>query len=137
MARTWVVYTLAAVLMWGLWGLTSKLAVRHIDPRSAVVYKSVGIVVVTLLVLAWVGFAPATSRPGVSWAFASGLFSAAGGVLLLLALRRGAASAVFPLSALYPAVVVVLAAVVLREPVTLQRAMGVVLAVAAGMLLTL
>lgn len=76
-------------------------------------------------------------RRGLLLALVGGVADAAGNGLLLLGLRLGDLTVISVLTALYPAGTIILAALVLRERITLLQAGGLVLAVAAGAMLAL
>lgn len=74
---------------------------------------------------------------GLWAALVAGAFGGAGYVLFMKALKTGKASVVMPLTALYPAVTVVLAVAFLGERLTPVRAAGIALAILAAILLSL
>jgi drug/metabolite transporter (DMT)-like permease len=84
--------------------------------------------------------APSATRglaPALRLALLCGVADAGANVLILLGLRLGDLTVMSVLTALYSAVTVVLAAVVLRERLTRSQVVGLVLALAAAVLLAL
>jgi uncharacterized membrane protein len=70
------------------------------------------------------------ARPDVAPIAGSGLFDVCANAIVLLAVRRGLLSLVAPVAALYPAMTVMLARVVLHERIGRQRVVGLALGLA-------
>ncbi|MBM4293685.1 MAG: DMT family transporter [Deltaproteobacteria bacterium] len=133
--EVWFKYSLMAMALWGLWGVLSKVATRHLPPQGVYLLTITGHLAVLTYVLSQ-GF-PLTWQPvGVAAALAAGLCMAFGLLAFFFALARGEASVVVPVTALYPVVTVILSLALLQESFTLRRAAGVVLAVAAVWLIS-
>jgi len=69
-------------------------------------------------------------------ALVAGVFGGAGYIFFVKALEHGKASVVIPLTALYPAVTAIIALIILREKISLYQGIGIVLAIAAAILLS-
>jgi len=82
---------------------------------------------------------PAARIPASAWwlAIACGVVDSSANAIMLVALRLGELSVVSALTAMYPAGTIILAALVLRERVAAVQWLGLVLALAAGVLLAL
>ena len=132
----WVLLSVLALLCWGLYGFFPKVAVGYIAPRSVLLFQSLGTLTIGVISLISLGFRPQLHWKRTSFAILSGLAGAVGGLFYLLAVQRGRLSTTSALTALYPALTIVLAATVLREPITLRQAAGMALAVVAVMLLS-
>jgi len=135
----WMTYSLAAFLIWGVWGFLGKLASRTLGHKPLVVFSLAGYLVVFLVAVAlgWGRGAFQAGRPGALLAVATGLASGIAYVFFYLAIGRGEASRIVTITALYPVVSFVLAALILREPVTWTKAAGTLLAVGGLVLLSL
>ena len=70
-------------------------------------------------------------QQGLKYATGAGLGSYFGSLAFLLAVDRGSASVVVPLTAMYPLVTILLGVMVLKERLTGSHKVGVVLAFAA------
>lgn len=70
-------------------------------------------------------------------AILAGILGSLGYVFFIKALERGKASIVIPLTALYPAITVVFALLLLKEKITVLQALGIVLALVATILMSL
>jgi transporter family protein len=83
------------------------------------------------------GLGPVTWRPwGVGAALGAGIAMAVGLLFFLEALAMGPATMVVPLTALYPAVTVILCWIFLEEALTLRHLSGLALALGAVWLLS-
>jgi len=132
----WLGFSLVALGLWGVWGFLGKVAAQNL-PSSVVYLLTISghlVVVVYLLVS---GLGPVSWQPwGVGAAVVSGIAMAVALLFFLEALARGPAMVVVPLTALYPAVTVVLSGIFLKEALTLRHLVGLVLALAAVWLLS-
>lgn len=135
--NSWLFPAVGAMLCFGLWGFFPKLAVLYLDPRSALVYQSMGGLLVGLLVLASLKFAPAFHAKGVLFAVLTGIAGVGGTLCFMAAAARGRISLVVSITALYPLITIVLAAVFLKEPLTIKHLAGMACAVAAILLLSI
>lgn len=133
---SWLSASLAALVCFGFWGFFPKLAVAYLDPRSALVYQTLGGLLVGLLVLISLKFSPAFHPQGVLFALLTGMAGVAGTLCFFAAASRGRISLVVSLTALYPLITIALAAIFLKEPLTLKQLAGMVCAVAAILLLS-
>jgi len=133
----WLIFAVLSLLLYGLWGFFPKLAIdQGIEPRSILVYETIGTAAVALIVLAFIGFKPDLNGKGFSFALLAGTAGALGSLFFLLALSRGKTSVVVTMTALYPLVVIVLSFFVLKEPVTLKQGIGIIFALIAMVLLS-
>jgi bacterial/archaeal transporter family protein len=130
----WLIYALCSTVLYGCWGFFSKLATNHINSYSVLIYETLGTVLVALFVLVRLEFKPQVEAWGIFYALLIGIFGVLATLFFLLAVSQGQASVVITLTALYPVVSIVLAAVILRESITLRQGMGIALAIAAMLL---
>ena len=134
--ENWLIPASAALIIYGLWGFLPKLAVTYITPTSAVIYEVAGAILVGLISLCWVGFQPETHPKGILFAVLTGIAGMLGTLFFFVAASRGKISVVVSMTALYPLITILLAAIFLREPITAKQIMGMLCAVAAIVLLT-
>lgn len=134
--ESWLLPASAALIIYGLWGFFPKLAVTYISPTSALIYEVAGAMLVGLLSLFWVGFHPETHPKGILFAVLTGVAGMLGTLCFFAAASRGKLSVVVSMTALYPLITILLAAIFLREPVTAKQVLGMFCAVAAILLLT-
>lgn len=126
--KDWFLPAISIPIIWGLWGLFPKLAVRYISIPSAMLFEIVGVVIFGIFFLIFVGFRPEIHPIGVAFAFFAGVFGSLGAFLYLIAVSRGKVSVIVFISALYPVVTIALAYILLREPITIKEGIGMALA---------
>lgn len=126
------------IVAWGSWGVFSKLAVERIDQQVLVWGSLITVPVVFLIYLAVSGqLVPLKMHgPGVTFAVLGGVGAALGTVCFYLLLARERVSLTVPMTALYPAVTVILSVLFLREHLSGAHVLGIVFAVAAVALLS-
>ncbi len=122
------------LLLWGLWGFCYKLSVERLPATVVLLMASVG-----GLVVAGALFATTSQRlvlsPYLMLAFVAGLIGNLGTFFFIKALESQKLSIVVPLTALYPLVSLVLAAIFMGERLQLRHWLGAILATFAGALL--
>jgi transporter family protein len=135
--QTWFIFALAALLLWGVWGLFPKLATNYLSPASVFVFSGIGNVLVLIVVLVFLNFRPDVHPRGITFAILAGLLGTLATIPFLYAISKGKASVVVPLASMYPLVTIVLSLLILREPMTLKQGAGIVLALIALLLFAL
>ncbi|MBI3321021.1 MAG: EamA family transporter [Candidatus Omnitrophica bacterium] len=135
-AFLWAVLT---ACIWGVVPLMEKLGLGAVSPTAGVMVRSLG-VVFGLLLFGFFG-RPWLSLRGLGWSsilwLVSGGFLASfvGQLAFYRALKSGAVSQITPVAGAYPLVAAILGWVVLREPLTAARALGVVCVIVGVFLL--
>lgn len=134
--KEWLVYSALATFVWGFWGFLPKLSTARLDARSALIYGVCGSLAVGLWVAVQQGRGIAFEPMGFVFAFLTGLCGSLGGLFFLHAIKTGPVSLVICLTALYPAISVLLAMLILKEPVTAKQWAGIFLAICSMMLVS-
>ena len=134
--QNWLIYALTATAIYGFWGFFPKLASDYLDPKSAMVYQTLGRVVGAMVILATLRFRLPVHGKGITFSMLAGIAGVVGTQFLLMALNEGKASVVVPVTALYPIGVILLAVLILKETLTLRQVGGILLSLAAIYLLT-
>jgi len=131
----WLIPTLTYVVTLGALGVTSKLALRTMGWQDLVVWTASAYAVgaIVLLVLGQGHF---NTGPDVGWALLSAVIVVSSLVLLYVALGNGEASKVIPITAAYPAVTLIGAALFLSESITTAKVAGMLLVLAGVVVLT-
>jgi transporter family protein len=134
----WLVHCVIALLLWGVWGLVSKLLTDRVGSVEGQVLFSFGGLPVALFGAWKVGRrALVASTAGIGYAVTGlGFLAAAGNLCFFGALAAGPVSLVSPAISVYPLVTVCLAIFLLRERISLPQACGIVMAVAGLVLLS-
>ncbi|MBW4493915.1 MAG: EamA family transporter [Oscillatoria princeps RMCB-10] len=130
-AETWLIYALMSGLIYGLWGIFGKLATNFTDPKSALIYEVIGGLVVAFAVLVKTGFQLQVDSLGIFYGICTGISAMVATLFFLMAVSQGPVSIVGTITALYPTVTILLAFLILKEPISLRQAVGMALAVAA------
>ncbi len=134
-----IFYSVITIFLWGLWGFFGKLAINRKMPPVSIFLAEVVIcllcgVVVLLLVLHGQDHVPWRESWNI-FGFLSGTCLASGLIFYYFALQNGHATVVVPLTALYPAVTVVLSYAILRERPSSIQWIGFLLVIAGAFLL--
>ncbi|HXX21605.1 MAG TPA: EamA family transporter [Terriglobia bacterium] len=135
----WLVFSLLAVLFFGLWGTISKLVSNEMSPSMYQVAFAVGLLPVLAVVLCPSQLSVRdVQKRGMFLAFVTGILGGTGNMALYKSLDVGGKAAiVVPASSLYSVVTVVLAYLLLKERVSRSQKLGLVLAFVAIYLLSL
>jgi transporter family protein len=133
----WLILAICCVTFWGVWGFLAKLATaKGMHPVALSAVSSL-----TTALTAWLAFfflagAPWEKTYGhIPFALGVGVLGSLGAIAFFLALHHGRASLVVPLSALYPAITILLSFFLLGERPTPLQGLGIVLAMIASLLL--
>ncbi|HLC71605.1 MAG TPA: EamA family transporter [Candidatus Nanoarchaeia archaeon] len=135
--KEWFVFAILALIMWGLWGFFPKLSTNYINPKSALVYEVLGSVIVGVIIFFLVGFKPEVHPKGIIFALLTGIAATLGTLFFLYAVSRGKASTTVVITALYPLITIMLALLILHEPISLKQGIGMLLALAAIILVAI
>jgi bacterial/archaeal transporter family protein len=139
MPKGWLLYSLGAVVCWGLWGFLGKLAGRTLETSQLLLLSYAGIAAVFVVVVAVSGTAAGAGwRTGDGiYAIVSGLLCGLGFLFFYLALNTGEVSRVVVLTSVYPLVTVALAVLLLHEDWSVQYSVGTLFALVGAVLLSI
>jgi len=131
----WLLYSLAAVLAWGLWAFMPKMALRTMGANAVFVVEALGAVTVgaVVLVLAPKGF----HLLGALCAFGAGIAGYLGILIFIRLVDKQHVGTAAATTALYPVITVILSTVFLHERLSPRQLAGVGLALAAVFLINL
>lgn len=131
MIAPWLVWTIVAVVCWGLWALVSKLIGDALTAVQSQALSTIGIIpVIVALTRSRMLQAHGTKSKGVALAFAAGTLVCVGNMAYYHALNLGGkASTVVPLTALYPLVTTALAVMLLGEKLNNIQRCGIILSI--------
>jgi bacterial/archaeal transporter family protein len=132
----WLPAALMALLSFGLWGLFTKLAIVHIDSKSALVFQTIGVLIIGVITLSLINFKPATDMKGLGFGLLTGIAYAVGCLFYFIAVDRGKVITVVTMTALYPLVTIILSYLLFRETVTLKQCLGIACALFAIFLMS-
>jgi uncharacterized membrane protein len=129
----WLLWSLLAVLCWGLWAVISKFIGDALTAAQSQALSTLGLAPV-MLALGFSRRLAVTGRSsrGILSGLAAGILACAGNVAYYQALKSGAkAATVVPITALYPLLTIALAVLLLGEKLNRVQAAGVLLSLAA------
>jgi bacterial/archaeal transporter family protein len=121
----WIAASFFALSGFGLWGLFTKLSVIHIDAKSALIFQTIGVMLIGIVTLGFMNFKPETNFKGIGYAILTGLAYGAGCLFYFIAASKGKIITVVTFTALYPLVTIILAYYFLKETVSLRQCCGI------------
>lgn len=131
-----LVFSLAATLLWGVWGITAKLAADRLGHwPSLFLYSAVSFLMISTMFALSGSSLRQIPLQGALLAVAAGLSGGLAVAAFQKALSCGPLSSSISLTALYPLIPVLYGAIILGERVTVARGTGMALAIVAGVLL--
>jgi transporter family protein len=132
----WLVPSLVYVLFLGSLGVTTKLALEHVNWQAVIVWTTIVYVLISATMLA-LGQAKIGLGPGTIPAIGSAILASTALVAFYIALGRGKASTVVPFTSIYPVVTLILSALVLAEKVTVLKGAGTLVVVVGVVMISL
>ena len=133
----WLWYALLCIFWWGLWGFLSKIGSATATPMQMQTLFTLGMLPVAIGMLLHMRGKVDRDAVGISYGLLSGIATGLGTLGYFAALRTQDASVVTPLTGVFPVLTVVLAFVVLRERLNKVQIGGMVLALAAIVVLSI
>ena len=130
-AGTWLPFALLSLLGWGLWGFVQKPLTDRIDPWSITAVQSLTTMTLALTWALLMREQLSHRQRAVPFVALAGAVGYTGNIAFLLAVERGSASVIVPLTAMYPLVTIALSLAVLKESISKTQQLGVILALAA------
>lgn len=131
-----LLFSLAATLLWGVWGITAKLAADRLGHwPSLLLYSTVSFIIITTMFVLSGSALRHIPVQGALLAVAAGLSGGLAVAAFQKALSCGPLSSSISLTALYPLIPVLYGVMILSEKITAARGAGMVLAIVAGVLL--
>ena len=128
---------LAVMVFWGFWGFIHKLCLNQIGIKATLLWSFSAALICYLLIIATLLYRGTTYRLGLysSLAVIASLLGTAALLLFMFVLAREKGSIIIPLTALYPAITVILLYLFAGEKLSVSKLVGVILAVIAAFLL--
>jgi bacterial/archaeal transporter family protein len=131
----WLMFTIIALLCFGVVGLLQKLSTDLISAESALIWLIVGFLSLEPFLYPGRSLLNYSAR-SIAFVFAAGVMNALGSWVVLAAMKNGGkASVVVPLTAVYPTVVCMVAPILLREHITMTQGIGITCGLGAIFLL--
>jgi transporter family protein len=138
----WLLWSVVTIVLWGAWGLVSKVASAGVDAYVNQLLYTAGLAPL-LIFVAWTVHRRSAQEnregrsAGVFWAFFTGILGGVGNIFFFQAMVAGGkASVVAPVTALFPMITVLLALTFLHERLGRVQWIGLALAFVAIYLLS-
>ena len=130
----WLLPALGAMLGLGLTGIFMKLALKTLEWQQIVFWVPIcyGIFAIAFAVIHGAKF---PTGIGSFWALLAAICASGALVLLMLALSHGTSGQVVPVTAIYPAVTVIVAAIFLAEGINLAKTVGTALVIVGAIVI--
>jgi len=122
----WLIPATAYIVVVGVLGVTTKLALRHVRWPDIILWTMLVYVVASVAII-WSGSGRLQGGIGGLFALATGACAVSGLVFTALALRHTRTNVAVPFMSAYPLVTVGLSALVLAERVTFVQSAGILL----------
>jgi uncharacterized membrane protein len=133
-----IMYSLAATVLWGIWAVLVKISTTRIGHwPSILIYTLFSL---TTVVILFFGLGQNMRQANIPGILVAGLAGILGGLALVFfqkALSCGPVSTSTALTALYPVFAVIFGVFFLKEHLSVLNIIGVFLAIAAGILISL
>ncbi|MEM0383328.1 MAG: DMT family transporter [Candidatus Caldarchaeum sp.] len=132
----WFVAVLLALVVWGAWGVVTRVASSSLGWRDTTAIAAVGHMSIAI---AYIILSRAAVLPqGSAWymALLAGALGFLGALLFYVALDLNPSSIVVVATSMYPVVTILLSMLFLGESISLRQAVGVGLAIAALVLIS-
>jgi transporter family protein len=133
----WLVFALAAIFWWGLFGFLAKVGSERVSPIQMYLFFVIGMIPLVVIAIFRLRRKVETDRRGASYGMLNGVFAGLGLLAYYAAMEGGKASIVGPVTSLYPLVTVILAVALLKERLNRVQLMGIGLAITSILILSL
>jgi len=133
--ESYIILALASMVLFGTNAVILKSA-RNIDALTLTLLSVGTSALLTLVCWSLFYLKREFSVQGISLGIVSGILNGSGIILFNIAIQKGKASIVAPISALGAGVAVILAILILSEKLTILQVFGIVLGIIAVMLLS-
>ncbi len=129
----WLKPSLLALLFWGLWGFLTKVGSDKVSWQTMLLYF--GICTIVIALVGYKGIAFGHDKYHLA-ALLAGIAVTLGYVYFFIAISKGSATTVIPVTSLYVALASILAFIFLAEPITIKKVLGILCAISAVILLS-
>jgi len=132
-----IMFSLTATVLWGFWAILVKISSTRIGPwPSILIYTLFSVVTVAVLFIGLGQSLRSADTTGVLVAGAAGILGGLALIFFQKAVSCGPVSTSTALSALYPVLAVIFGIFVLKEHPSTTNIIGILLALAGGILIS-
>ncbi len=128
---------IAIILLWGVWAFLFKVGADEIGVKKAIFYAYLTGIIISAAIIAYSYPGKLELGKGVAIIVLATLLGFVGTIIWYFALEKYRASIITPFTALYPVVTVLLSIVILKEKLSPVNIIGIILAIMAGVLLSI
>jgi len=132
-----VLLCIAIIILWGLWAFLFKIGSDEIGIKNALFYAYLTGAIISLAIVSYSFPGKFETSKGVIFIILATIVGFAGTIIWYFALEKYRASIITPFTALYPVVTVLLSILILKEKIYLINAIGILLALLAGIFLSI
>ena len=125
-----------SILGWGVGSLFYKMANSSIHPVMVSTIVTLVYIIITPIPFLVMNFDKTVTTNGIITSVVGGLLMCAGSMAYFYALRNGEAGEITTITALYPALTLVLSCLFMGETMSMKKAIGVLLACASFYILS-
>lgn len=123
--KQWLPAALLSLFSFGLWGLFTKMTIVNIDSKSALIFQTLGVMLVGLLMFCVLNVKLETNIKGVSFGLLTGIAYSIGCLFYFIAAGKGKVTTVVTMTALYPLITIILSYFFLRENMNIKQFAGI------------
>ena len=137
--KTWLIYSIICLFLWGFWGIFGKLASRSVSSPNLLLFALIGnfIVLPIYLSLFFKEISFKITSLDYYLAILAGVIGTVGGLFFYLAISKGEATRVVVITALYPIITVIFSCFFLNEQITVSKFFGILFAMIGIILISL
>ncbi len=136
--HTWQVFSIMTLILWGMWGVFSKLSANQgTSPLLIAMLSNAGGLAMVAFVESVARFSLNRPPLGMAYGFLAGAIGGLGSIFLFYALREGKISVVIPISACYPVLPILFGVMILKEGLSVAQGVGIGLALTGVLLMSL
>ncbi len=132
----YIILSIITLLMWGVWGVFEKITTRFYKWYEYYIFSTLIALLISFFLFIFFKKTITFKGEGFIYLLLATLTGGIGFVAFYLALMKGKASIIVPLTSLYPAVTVILAKYFLKEEINFYGILGILFAIIAIFLLT-
>ena len=134
--KSWLPPALGALFVWGLWAFLPKIALQNMHPHSVIFYEAFGNLCVSLPVLVFfLKFKLQKDKFAIAITGGSSVLTVGAIISYFFALQNGPVAVIVTMTAMYPVICLILAAVFLHERINKIQFLAVLMAMASILLL--
>ena len=132
-------YTLIfiSILCWGVGSFFYKGANQHMHPIMVACIATCVYICILPLYVIFFNFDKKYNMTGIAYNIAGALCMCIGSIAYFFALRKGYAGQVTALTALHPVITLTLSILIMKEPITYPKVIGMLLALVSAYILSL